>query len=62
MIDVIKHGYTRYYATCFKCHCQFAYQLEDIDDANGQVYCPDCGYGHIHSDLTDYDLTSQIKE
>lgn len=61
MIKVIEHGYTRYYTTCFKCHCQFAYELLDISE-NGRVKCPDCGCEHIHSELTDYDWTSQIKE
>ena len=61
MRKVIKHGYMRYYATCYNCRCQYSYELEDICDGN-RVYCPDCGYWHIHSDLTDYDFTSQFKE
>lgn len=61
MIDVIKHGYTRYYTTCFKCHCQFEYELSDISE-NERVKCPDCGYDHIHSSMTEYEFTSQVKE
>lgn len=61
MIKVIEHGYTKYYVNCLKCHCQFTYELSDINE-NERVRCPDCGYEHIHSNWADYDCTSQVKE
>lgn len=40
MIEVIKHGKTKFTATCANCGCEFNYEVEDIVD--GKVACPDC--------------------
>lgn len=40
MIEVIKHGKTKFTATCANCGCEFTYEVEDIVD--GKIACPDC--------------------
>lgn len=51
MIDVIKHGKTKFTATCANCGCEFTYELSDINAAGG-VYCPDCGKYVAHASMT----------
>lgn len=43
MIEVIKHGKTKFRAVCSNCGCEFTYELCDIK-ALGGIDCPDCGH------------------
>lgn len=46
MIEVIKHGKTKFTATCAHCGCEFTYELSDLN--NSILYCPDCGHRYCH--------------
>lgn len=40
MIEVIKHGKTKFATTCPNCGCEFIYEIEDVNF--GRITCPDC--------------------
>ena len=40
MIKIIKEGIRELRATCPFCHCEFTYEIEDLDD--GIINCPCC--------------------
>lgn len=46
MIKIIKEGHKQFQGTCFKCGCEYTYELEDIKD--DCVKCPQCGAFNTH--------------
>ena len=46
MIKIIKEGHKQFRDTCFKCGCEYIYELEDID--KDYVKCPQCGTKNAH--------------
>ena len=55
MIKVIKHGNTVNAYKCSKCDCIFTASKRDteIEDINGLLYCPECGYYISEDDIID---------
>lgn len=55
MIKVIKHGDTIHAYKCAKCSCIFTASKRDIEieDINGLLYCPECGYYIFEHDIID---------
>ena len=55
MIKVIKHGNTVHTYKCIKCGCIFiASEIETkIEDINGLLHCPECGYYISEDDIID---------
>lgn len=47
MIKIIKEGHKQYRNTCFKCGCEYSYELEDVHKDGTQ--CPQCGTKNCHS-------------
>ena len=46
MKEIIKPGEDRFITKCDNCGCEFAYELEDIED--DEVECPYCHEAVIH--------------
>lgn len=55
MIKIIKHGNTVHTYKCSKCDCIFTASERDIEieDINGLLYCPECGYYISEDDIID---------
>ena len=55
MLKIIKHGNTVYTYKCIKCGCIFiASEIEaKIEDINGLLHCPECGYYISEDDIID---------
>ena len=55
MIKVIKHGNTVHTYKCGRCGCIFTANKRDIEieDINGILYCPECGYYVFEHDIID---------
>ena len=53
MIKVIKHGTAFHAYKCSKCDCIFTASKRDIEDINGLLYCPECGYYIFEHDIID---------
>ena len=55
MIKIIKHGNTVHTYKCIKCGCIFiASEIETkIEDINGLLHCPECGYYISEDDIID---------
>lgn len=55
MIKVIKHGTAFHAYKCSKCDCIFTASKRDIEieDINGLLYCPECGYYVFEHDIID---------
>ena len=55
MLKIIKHGNTVHAYKCAKCECIFAASKRDIEieDINGLLYCPECGYYISEDDIID---------
>lgn len=52
MKKVVKDKPKCYYMDCFKCGCQFSYELKDIQlniqDDEFEVKCPICDFSNYH--------------
>lgn len=52
MKKVVKDNPKYYYMDCFKCGCQFSYELKDIQlniqDDEFEVKCPICDFPNYH--------------
>ena len=46
-IEIIKEGQTKFTAHCYKCGCEFTYEMEDVID--GAIICPCCGNYIMHT-------------
>lgn len=55
MLKIIKHGNTVHIYKCCKCDCIFTASKRDIEieDINGLLYCPECGYYISEDDIID---------
>lgn len=55
MIKVIKHGTAFHAYKCSKCDCIFTASKRDIEieDINGLLHCPECGYYISEDDIID---------
>ena len=55
MLKIIKHGNTVHTYKCIKCGCIFiASEIEaKIEDINGLLHCPECGYYISEHDIID---------
>ena len=55
MLKIIKHGNTVHTYKCIKCGCIFiASEIETkIEDINGLLHCPECGYYISEDDIID---------
>lgn len=55
MLKIIKHGNTVHTYKCCKCDCIFTASKRDIEieDINGLLYCPECGYYISEDDIID---------
>ena len=55
MLKIIKHGNTVHAYKCAKCECIFTASKRDIEieDINGLLYCPECGYYISEDDIID---------
>lgn len=55
MLKIIKHGNTVHTYKCGRCGCIFiASEIETkIEDINGLLYCPECGYYISEDDIID---------
>ena len=55
MLKIIKHGNTVHTYKCSKCDCIFTASERDIEieDINGLLYCPECGYYISEDDIID---------
>lgn len=55
MIKVIKHGNAIHAYKCSKCDCIFTASKRDIEieDTNGLLNCPECGYYIFEHDIID---------
>ena len=55
MFKIIKHGNTIHAYKCAKCSCIFTASKRDIEieDINGLLYCPECGYYISEDDIID---------
>ena len=53
MLKIIKHGNTIHTYKCVKCSCIFIASKRDIEieDINGLLYCPECGYYISEDDI-----------
>lgn len=60
MIKVVKHGYKGYSTVCYKCGCEFTYELEDIKE--GYVSCPDCNEKSLHNYSLNVRVTTRLKD
>ena len=55
MLKIIKHGNTVHTYKCGRCGCIFTANKRDIEieDINGLLYCPECGYYISEDDIID---------
>ena len=55
MLKIIKHGNTVHTYKCGRCGCIFTANKRDIEieDINGLLYCPECGYYIFEHDIID---------
>ena len=55
MLKIIKHGNTVHTYKCGRCGCIFiASEIETkIEDINGLLHCPECGYYISEDDIID---------
>ena len=55
MLKIIKHGNTVHTYKCGRCGCIFTANKRDIEieDINGLLYCPECGYYVFEHDIID---------
>lgn len=55
MLKIIKHGNTVHTYKCIKCGCIFTANKRDIEieDINGLLHCPECGYYISENDIID---------
>ena len=55
MLKIIKHGTAFHAYKCSKCDCIFTASKRDIEieDINGLLYCPECGYYISEDDIID---------
>lgn len=55
MLKIIKHGNTVHTYKCCRCGCIFTASKRDIEieDINGLLYCPECGYYISEDDIID---------
>ena len=55
MIKVIKHGTAFHAYKCSECDCIFTASKRDIEieDINGLLYCPECGYYISENNIID---------
>ena len=55
MLKIIKHGNTVHTYKCGRCGCIFTANKRDIEieDINGLLYCPECGYQIFEHDIID---------
>ena len=55
MLKIIKHGTAFHAYKCSKCDCIFTASKRDIEieDINGLLYCPECGYYIFEHDIID---------
>ena len=55
MLKIIKHGNTVHTYKCGRCGCIFTASERDIEieDINGLLYCPECGYYIFEHDIID---------
>ena len=49
-IEIIKQGQTKFTAHCYKCGCEFTYEMEDV--VGDMVMCPCCGNHIVHGSPT----------
>ena len=61
MLKIIKHGNTVHTYKCIKCGCIFiASEIETkIEDINGLLHCPECGYYISEDDIIDNQKINQ---
>ena len=61
MLKIIKHGNTVHAYKCAKCGCIFTASKRDIEieDINGLLYCPECGYYVFEHDIIDDQTINQ---
>lgn len=61
MLKIIKHGNTVHTYKCAKCSCIFTASKRDIEieDINGLLYCPECGYYISEDDIIDNQKINQ---
>ena len=55
MLKIIKHGNTVHTYKCGRCGCIFTANKRDIEieDINGLLHCPECGYYISEHDIID---------
>ena len=55
MLKIIKHGNTVHTYKCSRCDCIFTANKRDIEieDINGLLHCPECGYYISEHDIID---------
>ena len=55
MLKIIKHGNTVHTYKCGRCACIFTANKRDIEieDINGLLHCPECGYYISEYDIID---------
>ena len=55
MLKIIKHGNTVHTYKCGRCGCIFTANKRDIEieDINGLLHCPECGYYISEDDIID---------
>ena len=55
MLKIIKHGNTVHTYKCGRCGCIFTANKRDIEieDINGLLHCPECGYYIFEHDIID---------
>lgn len=55
MLKIIKHGNTVHTYKCGSCGCIFTANKRDIEieDINGLLHCPECGYYIFEHDIID---------
>ena len=49
MIEIIKQGQMKFTAHCYKCGCEFTYEMEDVSAY--AVTCPCCGNHIAHINM-----------
>lgn len=61
MLKIIKHGNTVHTYKCCRCGCIFIASKRDIEieDINGLLYCPECGYYISEDDIIDNQKINQ---
>ena len=63
--EIIKDGFTKFYADCPTCGCTFSYELSDVQEYDPvSVYplvveCPKCGRLIEHPDQSESDYPPQ---